>query len=383
MEMKTRFSPLLRSADRRAFLKSAVAMAASAPLSSYAEKSLSSTPFPFVDGLCVDIGSDIKNIKASGLSGLLADVSAVAQIKAGDGKLRWQRSFPATISAIEKLRDKLSGTSNAFIATEGSQIGSAFSQGKTAVFLQLQGGGELVGVDLSRIAKLKALGVKALQITHHDNNPLGGGSLVKSQVGLTPLGFEAIERLNAFRIIPDLSHASDPTALDTLKASKRPVIISHGAARAILKNARCAPDDVIRGIAKSGGVMGIFMMSFWLTAEDSPTVDSYLRQIRHVIKVGGIDSIGIANDFPLTGDASFNASGGNNAVAVQDYLPWWNSVEPGVLGFDITPKHVAIPELNSIRRMFKLHAALERARFSAAEIEKIMGRNWIRVLSEA
>ncbi len=48
--------------------------------------------------------------------------------------------------------------------------------------------------------------------------------------------------------------------------------------------------------------MGIFMMSFWLTTDDVPTVDHYLAQIRHVIKVGGIDSVGVADDFTIGGD---------------------------------------------------------------------------------
>jgi len=69
-----------------------------------------------------------------------------------------------------------------------------------------------------------------------------------------------------------------PTSLDVLKISRKPVVVSHGAARALVNNARCTPDEVITGVADSAGVMGVFMMSFWLTTDPTPTADSYVRQ---------------------------------------------------------------------------------------------------------
>jgi membrane dipeptidase len=88
------------------------------------------------------------------------------------------------------------------------------------------------------------------------------------------------------------------------------VILSHGAARAFVNNARCAPDNVIRAIAESGGMMGIFMMSFWLTTDPTPMVDHYVQHIRYAAKVGGIDAVGIANDFPLAGEQNLIAAKG-------------------------------------------------------------------------
>ena len=96
--------------------------------------------------------------------------------------------------------------------------------------------------------------------------------------------------MNRLRMLADVSHASEPTALDVAKHTRQPFILSHGACRAIVDHPRCASDAVIRAIADRGGVMGIFMMSFWLTTADVPTVEHYLAQIRHVIKVGGIDT---------------------------------------------------------------------------------------------
>jgi membrane dipeptidase len=371
------------SYSRREFFKAAALSAFAAALTN-GQTNLKKADFPFVDGLSLNLLEKPEDIRASGLTGIVFDVSEGETIPDCDGAPKWARTFDATMRSITAASEKLKQIPDVFLATNGKQIKDAFKTGKTCVFLQVQGGGEIVREDLSRIDRLSNAGLRILQITHHHNNPLGGGGIVKNPTGLTKLGFEAVERMNKFGVIPDLSHASDQTGADTLKASKKPVIISHGAARALVNNARCAPDSVIRGIADSGGVMGIFMMSFWLTTDAVPTVESYIKQIRHVIKVGGISAVGIANDFPLSGEASLIAAKGNNAEAVKNYFYWWNSIAElgGVLGFDKQPTHVAIPELNNINRASLIYEALEKENFKSAEIEKIMGANWIRVLSE-
>jgi membrane dipeptidase len=372
---------------RRDFLKAATLLAAVAASASAASANSQGKPkepeFPFVDGLCLDILQKPEDIRASGLTAVVFDVSEGETVPDCDGAPKWRRTFAATSRSIAAAREKLRQTPDVFLATDGRQIDEAFKSGKTAIFLQVQGGGEIVGEDLSRIETLRRLGLRVLQITHHHDNPLGGGGVVRSPSGLTKLGFEAVERMNALGVIPDLSHSSDQTGMDALKTSKKPVIISHGAARSLVNNARCTPDALIRGVADSGGVMGIFMMSFWLTTEAVPTVESYLRQIRHVIKVGGIDAVGISNDFPLSGEGGLVEAKGDNAEAVKNYLYWWDSIAAlGVLGFDKRPTHVAVPELNNIRRVHLIHGALEKAGFKSREIEKIMGRNWVRVLAE-
>ena len=157
--------------------------------------------------------------------------------------------------------------------------------------------------------------------------------------------------------------------------------MSHGAARALVNNARCTPDDVIKGVANSGGVMGVFMMSFWLTTDPTPTPDSYVRQIKHIVNVAGIDAAAVANDYSIAGEQAAIKAGNDNAKVIGNYYEWWDSVaKAGVLGFDKRPTHVVIPELNNVRRMFLIDRALERAGFSPRDREKIMGSNWIRVL---
>lgn len=373
----------LSTLTRRAFLQSA-SLAALAPVGLAKTYRPRKPDFPYVDGLCLSISETAdQDFAASGLAALIADVSQATQLKTADGSIRYWRTFEACSKSILAARQSLENKKTAFLATKGSQIKEAFRQGKTAVFLQFQGC-EPLGEDLTRIDLFYQLGLRVLQITHHNNNPFGGGCIEREWTGLTKLGYGAVERMNGLGIIPDLAHVADPTSLDVLRVSKKPVIVSHGACRALVNNARCTADEVIRGVADSGGALGIFMMSFWLTSDPVPTLDAFIKQLRHLIQVGGIDAAAIANDYTLRGEQHLAKLKNNNAEGIKDYLEWWDSVaKQGVLGFEKRPAHVVIPELNNINRMFTIYAALEKCGFKSAEIEKIMGGNWVRVLTES
>lgn len=366
---------------RRDFISTSVTAAASSAFFMRSRASLRAPeqeqPHPlYFDGLTILSGNK-EDLKKSGLSGFIWDVSAGKMI---EGK--FVRELAPSLKSLAQthkfLRDNDRGL---FLATKGSQVRQGFDQGKVAVFLQFQGA-EPITADLEVMDAFYEFGLRILQLTHHYGNIFSGGCLVKDWTGLTELGFRAVEKMNALGIVPDLSHGNELMALDVLKTSKKPVIISHTGCRALVNNARCAPDSVIRGVADSGGVVGIFAMSFWLTTETVPTVDSYIAQLEHVIKVGGIDSVGISNDFPIAGDPGALSVKNDNAKAVQNYFPWWKQ-HAGVLGFDELPKHCVIPELNSVRRFFTIQTALEKKGYESTVIEKIMGGNWVRVLTES
>ena len=372
--------------SRRSFLAAAAATGAAALWYPESVLGQASPPYPYVDGLCA-LPSDLSDIGRSGLSSFILDVSSVAPVETEDGTIRYYRSFDASVQSLVAYRRRLMNGDipGAFLATRGSQIRDAFERDRTAVFLQFQGAQPLEG-DLWRVDLFYELGLRILQLTHHNANPFAGGALDTKPSGLTDLGRDLVARMNELGIIPDISHGSDATSLQVAQLSTAPVILSHGAARSLVPNARCAPDEVIRAVAETGGVMGIFMMSFWLTDDPVPGVEHLIAQLRHVANVGGIEAVGIANDYPVSGEANLAALGNDNAEGVKAYHPWWSSLaEEGIMGFDAgrLPEHVVIPELNNVRRMFVIDEALGRAGFSSRDRERIMGGNWIRVLEES
>jgi membrane dipeptidase len=330
----------------------------------------------YFDGMTF-FGATEEPFRDSGLSGLVWDVSAGEM---ADGKFvrRLAPTLKSTAAAVKFLRTNDLGM---FLATKGSQIPEARRTGRTAVFLQLQSA-ESLSEDVDTMDVFYELGVRVLQYTHHYDNPYSGGALVKEWKGLTGLGRKALEKMNALGIVPDISHGNEVMGLEVCRLTKKPVIVSHTGCRALVNNARCVPDQVIRAVADTGGVVGIFSMSFWLTEEPVPTVDSYVRQLEHVIKIGGIDAVGISNDYDVAGEVAAAGLGNNNAEAVKGYFPWWKE-QAGILGFDKLPAHCVIPELNNIRRFFTIQDALERKGYKAFEIDKIIGGNWVRLYAES
>jgi membrane dipeptidase len=332
---------------------------------------------PVIDGLSF-LPDDLDDITHAGLDAMICDVSEIREIKDANGVPRYLRDFEANDVAIDKAVARIQASRAVFVANKGSDIGKP----GCAAFLQFQSS-ETIGTDLSRIAHFHKKGLRVLQFTHHNNNAFAGGAIERVQSGLTPLGIEGLAEMNRVGILPDVSHGSEATMREAAARSRTPIVLSHGACKAIVDHPRCASDDSIRAIAERGGMMGIFMMSFWLTRDPVPTADHLIAQIRHVIRVGGLDAVGIANDFPMAGQSNLVKLRNDNAEGVKEYLGWWTAMrDSGIPGFETLPRHVVIPELNRIERMAVIRAALERNRFKAREIDRIMGGNWRRVLTD-
>lgn len=367
---------------RRNFLTTSSAFAASACStgSQMGRAHLIETPRLHIDGLSF-LRDDPVQLEKSGLHAAIVDVSDYEQVTDENGFPKWIRTFEACDKNIDAIRIKIdSEYENAFVADKGADIDR---EGQTAIFFQFQSCEPLEG-DVNRIDYFHEKGLRVLQLTHHHNNPFAGGTLEAQPSGLTVLGREGVARMNSLKIVPDVSHGSERTALDVADITATPFILSHGACRAIVDNPRCVSNEVIRAIAKSGGVMGVFMMSFWLTTDPEPTVDHYIAQLRHLAKVGGIETVAISNDFALGGHEDLKAIGNDNAEGVKAYHEWWSSInDRGVPGFEELPAHVVIPELNTIDRMARIERALEAdAFFTSSDIDRIMGGNWHRVLTD-
>jgi membrane dipeptidase len=335
-------------------------------------------PAPWIDGLSF-LPKDPSEIKAARLNGMICDISEIQEVRDPDGTPRYRRTFEANDIAIDAVGKFLTNNPHAFVARKGSQIGKCE---KAALFLQFQSS-EPVGEKLERLASFKTRGLSILQLTHHNDTLWAGGAIEPKQSGLTKLGREGISEMNRLRMLVDVSHGSRATIREAAETSKAPILYSHGAARAIVNHPRCIDDVGIRAIAQKGGVVGIFMMSFWLTRDPIPAPQHLIDQIRHVIKIGGMDSVGISNDYPMGGQPNLLKLNNDNREGVKEYLNWWLAMRRlGIEGFDFTPEHVVIPEFNHSDRMDRIARALEQARLKPREIDKIMGGNWRRVLTD-
>ncbi|MET0338023.1 MAG: membrane dipeptidase [Caulobacter sp.] len=355
--------------DRRALLLSGLA-AATTPLLGAARK-----PGPFVDGMSF-LPDDPQDLARSGLKAFICDVSLGETDTDANGYKFYHRKFELCDRSISQASARIAKDfAGLKVALTGKDVDAP---GQAAIF-QFQGC-EPIGRDLSRIGYFRDKSLRILQLTHNESNAFATAyTEERSGRGLSDLGREGVSEMNRVRLIPDVSHASEATALETISRSSRPVILSHGACRALLPHPRAATDKMIRAVADSGGVFGVFMMSFWLTTDAVPTPEHYVAHIRHAVNLAGLDAVAVANDYAMSGLKGPTGQPFDNAKDMGAYVPWWRgNRERGVPGFGPDPSHAVIPQLNVIDRMQLIHAALLRGGFKPREADKIVGGNWLR-----
>ena len=233
---------------------------------------------------------------------------------------------------------------------------------KIAVLMGLEGGHSIED-DLVNLRQFRDRGVRYMTLTWNNTNGWADSSGDDARHGgLTEFGREVIGEMNRLGMVVDVSHASDDTFWDALEATRAPLMASHSSARALVDNPRNLSDEMLEAVAQNGGVVmvnfgGTFIdprkASKWRIIRDmilhwgpSPvSLDLLLDHIDHVVRVAGIDHVGLGSDFDgtlLLPEGASDVSGFPNVTA----------------------------------------GLLERG-YSQTEIRKILGENALRVLEQA
>ncbi len=142
--------------------------------------------------------------------------------------------------------------------------------------------------------------------SHFFDNAFGGSAHGVEKGGLTDAGREMLQRMEARRMLMDVAHASSATIDDVLAMATRPVVASHTGVRGVADNARNLSDDHLRGIAATGGLVGI---GFWPTASGGEGIDWIARSIRYAVDVAGVEHVGLGSDFDGAVPTPFDATG--------------------------------------------------------------------------
>ena len=235
----------------------------------------------------------------------------------------------------------------------------------------------MIGSQLDRLAQLRKDGVMSVQLTYNNGNLLGDGSLEPRDAGITKLGRATIERIEAEKLLLDLSHGGAQTMAEAAAHAKRPPVISHTAARALTDHPRNTQDDTIRPVANKGGVVGVYFMPF-LTLDSQPKGSDLVRHIEHVANVAGEDHVGIGSDngvLPL--EITEESRKRNREWAMQRINA--GIAAPGE-GPDVFP---IVADYNSVDRYRRLANDLAKRGWSQARLEKLFGGNFLRVYREA
>ena len=175
----------------------------------------------------------------------------------------------------------------------------------TAAFLAIEGTQALDG-DLDSLDILVRAGYRMLSPTHLFDTAFGGSAHGVVRGGLTDLGRELLSRMESAGVVMDVTHASSATIDDILSLAARPVIASHTGVRAAVDGVRNLPDDQVRAIAATGGLVGI---GFWPVACGGKDVGAIARSIVTAVELAGVDHVGLGSDFDGAVSTPFDASG--------------------------------------------------------------------------
>jgi membrane dipeptidase len=277
------------------------------------------------------------------------------------------------LKSIDQRRDELAANPDRLLLVRtAADIIKAKLERKLALLLCVQDT-SMVGPELDRLAQLKKDGVMTVQLTYNNRNLSGDGALEPADAGLSKLGRATIERIEAEKLLLDLSHGGARTMAEAAAHAKRPPVISHTAARALTDHPRNTADVTIRAVADKGGVVGVYFMPF-LTLDSRPQGSDLIRHIEHVANVAGEDHVGIGTDngvLPLVIDDAMRRILREQALA---------RINAGVAapgeGPDVLPMVV---EYNSIDRFRRLADTLAQRGWSVSRLEKLFGGNFLRV----
>jgi membrane dipeptidase len=206
-------------------------------------------------------------------------------------------------------------------ATTAADVRRAKNEGKVAILIGVEGG-HTIENSIEHLRELHRRGVRYMTLTWNNGTEWAGAAAGLNGTrsgGLTERGREIVREMNRLGILVDISHVSDSTFFDAVATSQYPVIASHSSARAINGHRRNMSDAQLRAVARNGGVVNVnfysaFIDPVFLAKADSlagndaairalprPALATLLDHFEHIIRVAGIDHVGLGSDFDGVG----------------------------------------------------------------------------------
>jgi membrane dipeptidase len=234
----------------------------------------------------------------------------------------------------------------------------------------------MMATDIDRVDVFADLGVRVFQLTYNRANHIGGGSMSPEGTGISPFGRQVIERLNARKVMVDLSHSGERTCLEAARISQAPVSINHTGCRALTDLPRNKTDEELRLVAERGGFVGIYFMPF-LSPDSLATAEDVVAHIDHAVNVCGEDHVGIGTDGGTTAVDDMDAF----RAKMREEVAERRAAGIGAAGEnpDTLP---FVEELSGPDQFRRLIALLEQRGYTSERIEKIMGLNFISFAGE-
>ena len=214
-------------------------------------------------------------------------------------------------------------------------------QGKHGIMLGIENG-YAIGKDIKNVEAFRKRGVVYMTLCHNGDNDICDSAKGNGEHGgVSHFGADVIREMNRVGMMVDLSHGGEKSFYDALEISQAPIVCSHSSARALCDHPRNLTDDQMRALAKKGGVAQVTFYHGFLKKEGEASIIDAVAHLNHMVKVMGVEHVGIGTDF--------DGDGGVTGIASACEL------------------------INFTRRLL-------RERYTEEEIQMIWGGNFMRVM---
>jgi membrane dipeptidase len=268
------------------------------------------------------------------------------------------------------------------LATTAADILRARKSGRIAALIAIEGG-HAIENDLGLLRAYYDLGVRYITLTHTKDVGWAGSSAEPGNTGLTDFGRKVIAEMNRLGIMVDIAHVSDKTFWDVIAASRAPVFSSHSSARALSNISRNMSDDMLRAVAKKGGLVMVNFCCEFLSQKSADTSAWLNPSIAEAARAATAHITGPkarqkAIDAFL--DAKLHQASIDDVVAHIAHIRQIAGIESVGLGSDFDGISCVPKGLEDVSKWPALTRKLLEAGFTPAEIRKIYGENLLRFM---
>lgn len=283
-----------------------------------------------------------------------------------------EEDFDTVMRAVESALRRVDDSSHMQLVRSAGDVLSAKAAGRLGIILGTQGCSVAEPGKLWRIDLMARLGVRSLGLAYTSANLLCDGCGERRNAGLTYLGREVIERVNDLPMLLDLSHCGHRTRAEAAQAARAPVV-THSNAYSVCANDRNTQDDTARVIADKGGILGVTALPRAVRAEGQ-SVEHMVDHVAHFTALAGAASVGFGFD-------SVEGWAEGDSKHVPNEVVRWRTFRPDIFGpveaFGVEPFPAG---LRSVRTLANLTEALLMRQYSDADVEGLLGANWLRAM---
>ena len=325
---------------------------------------------------------DIPRMREGGMDAIFFSIYIPATVTGPEAIKRSLRLIDTVREHARKFPNDL------MLATTAADVRRAHAQKKIAALMGMEGG-HMIDDDLGALRMYAQLGVRYLTLTHSRKTNWAGSSGDTDNTGLTPFGKDVVRELNRLGVMVDLSHVSDQTFWDALDVTQAPPIASHSSARAICSAPRNMTDDMIKALAKKGGVIQITYVDSFLSQE--------LRDAQEAVREEQRVKADEASKSCAEGDAACRRAAARRVrdeyASRMPKVSWEKIIEHIDHAVKLVgPDHVGLGSdfdgatmpigMDDVTYLPRITDALLKKGYKEKDIEKILGGNLLRVMEE-